>query len=90
MMQRALLFILFFTCSFQASAQEGKKPVQLHGIIVSNDSLIQLLKLFNPMIYISPVCSSLPCGSSSAISISISIWESVGWFFLGSALINLL
>ena len=43
MMQRALLFILFFTCSFQASAQEGKKPVQLHGIIVSNDSLIQLL-----------------------------------------------
>ena len=43
MMQRALLFILFFTCSFEASAQEGKKPVQLHGIIVSNDSLIQLL-----------------------------------------------
>ena len=43
MMQRALLFILLLTCSFQASAQEGKKPVQLHGVIVSNDSLIQLL-----------------------------------------------
>ena len=43
MMQRALLFIFLLTCSFQASAQEGKKPVQLHGVIVSNDSLIQLL-----------------------------------------------
>jgi hypothetical protein len=35
--------MLLLTCSFQASAQEGKKPVQLHGVIVSNDSLIQLL-----------------------------------------------
>ena len=43
MMQRALLFILLLTCSFQALAQEDKEPVQLHGVIVSNDSLIQLL-----------------------------------------------
>ena len=43
MMQRALIFILLLTCSFQALAQEDKEPVQLHGVIVSNDSLIQLL-----------------------------------------------
>ena len=35
--------ILLLTCSFQALAQEDKEPVQLHGVIVSNDSLIQLL-----------------------------------------------